>query len=205
MDYIIGILQGVIIVWMIILNSYAKKKGENLATKEDIEEITRKVESVKTEYMSQLEKLKSELDKTVYISKVQFEAEFNIYKEIWSELINLEHATKELRPMLDSGYKPGETKEQRKAERSKIAQEAHQSFVKLIDKYRPFYPQKIWEELNKLLNITWGEAVDYFVGDPKADHCTYWKESKENMDNIVVEINLICEAIRNRLAEVKIV
>lgn len=43
------------------LGAYLKKKGENLATKEDIAELTRKVESVRTEYLKQLEDYKTEL------------------------------------------------------------------------------------------------------------------------------------------------
>lgn len=36
------------------LNSYATEKGKNLATREDVEEITRQVEAVKVEYAKQL-------------------------------------------------------------------------------------------------------------------------------------------------------
>jgi len=42
--------------------SYLKKKAENVATKEDIEEITDSIEKVKNLYASQFEKMKSEID-----------------------------------------------------------------------------------------------------------------------------------------------
>ncbi|WP_027330236.1 hypothetical protein [Marinimicrobium agarilyticum] len=41
--------------------SYTKEKGKNLATKEDIREITEKIESVKADYAKSLETLKSKL------------------------------------------------------------------------------------------------------------------------------------------------
>lgn len=41
--------------------SYTKEKGKNLATKEDIREITEKIESVKVDYAKSLETLKSNL------------------------------------------------------------------------------------------------------------------------------------------------
>ena len=47
------------------LRSYLKKKGENLATKEDVELITDKVEGVRSEYAERLKKLHRE---TVYSS-----------------------------------------------------------------------------------------------------------------------------------------
>lgn len=43
------------------LPSYVREKGKNLATKEDIESITQKIESIKTEYLKQVETHKSQL------------------------------------------------------------------------------------------------------------------------------------------------
>ena len=43
------------------LPTYLSKKGENLATKEDIAEITQRIESVKNSYASQLERFRSAL------------------------------------------------------------------------------------------------------------------------------------------------
>jgi hypothetical protein len=43
------------------VGTYLKKKGENLATKEDIEGLTRQIESVKTDYAQQLESFKAQL------------------------------------------------------------------------------------------------------------------------------------------------
>lgn len=56
------IALGVLVLWFNnYLPTYFKKKGENLATKEDIKEITDKVESVKTDYARQLELFKHEI------------------------------------------------------------------------------------------------------------------------------------------------
>ncbi|WP_202619763.1 hypothetical protein, partial [Escherichia coli] len=41
------------------LSSYLSEKGKNLATREDIEEITRMVEGVRTQYMALVEELKA--------------------------------------------------------------------------------------------------------------------------------------------------
>lgn len=43
------------------ITSYTSKKGKNLATKQDIENITKKIEGVKFEYASSLEDIKSSL------------------------------------------------------------------------------------------------------------------------------------------------
>ncbi|MGP9690381.1 hypothetical protein ACT3S4_00965 [Psychrobacter sp. AOP30-A2-5] len=48
------------------LFSYSSEKGKNLATKEDIEEITRKIENVKSEYLIELETVRVELSKSLH-------------------------------------------------------------------------------------------------------------------------------------------
>lgn len=58
------ILVGIIILSVlakVYLPSYLKKKGENLATKEDIGQITREIEKARSQYTSELERLKADL------------------------------------------------------------------------------------------------------------------------------------------------
>ena len=63
---IISICELVLIILGILLikyylPSYLQKKAENLATKEDIETITDKMERIKTEYLVNLEQIKNRL------------------------------------------------------------------------------------------------------------------------------------------------
>lgn len=62
LDTSIGVLIGVGITLLILkyyVPGYLAEKGKNLATKEDVEEITKKVESVRTEHALLLEAVKS--------------------------------------------------------------------------------------------------------------------------------------------------
>lgn len=52
--------------------AYFKKKGENLATKEDIKKITREVESIKHEYSANLESLKASIGSQLYIHQIRY-------------------------------------------------------------------------------------------------------------------------------------
>jgi len=58
-----NILVGIVLFFALkyFLPGYAQEKGKNLATKQDIEEITRKVESVKIDFSKDLEYIKSDL------------------------------------------------------------------------------------------------------------------------------------------------
>jgi len=61
---ILPVVVGLVLGFLLkdYLPSYARKKGENLATKEDIEEITRKIESVKVAISFEKEREKQFLD-----------------------------------------------------------------------------------------------------------------------------------------------
>jgi hypothetical protein len=87
------------------LPTYFQEKGKNLATKEDIGEITDKIEAVKTDYARQLELFKSEislLDKRREIS-AQVVDLINRYKELPAEGGNADQ--KRLRSFEQDYYK----------------------------------------------------------------------------------------------------
>lgn len=64
------------------LGSYSKKKGENLATKEDIDEITKKIESVKAEIHLSKELEKQYLDKKLDLLIMFFDHISDFYYEL---------------------------------------------------------------------------------------------------------------------------
>jgi hypothetical protein len=82
--FIIGLLIGK------FLPSYFNKKGENLATKEDIAEITKKAEEVKSEYLKELENFKADLVK----QQKGFNERFEWYKKLADVSKKLKNRTK---------------------------------------------------------------------------------------------------------------
>ena len=66
---IIEIILVIIGLYLAFFKSYFQEKGKNLATSEDIEEITKKVESIKTDFIRETEKLKLDLQ---YSNQVRF-------------------------------------------------------------------------------------------------------------------------------------
>jgi hypothetical protein len=59
------------------LSAYFSEKGKNLASKEDLEELTRNVEGIKTKYSGELERLRFDLSRASLIHKAQYETEFH--------------------------------------------------------------------------------------------------------------------------------
>ncbi len=194
---------GIIYFFKIYFPSYFKEKGKNLAQKEDIAAITAEVERVRTDYALQIEKVKSDLSKSSYVHKLQFETEFQAFQEIWKKLLGLRNQTLSLRPIIDIGAQSAEEFEERKKQRLKDFTDSFNDFVLLAETNKPFYPQSIWNELEALILIVRKEAVGYSFGDPD-DGKKYWDEALANRDKILAKIDLICEAIRNRIDPNKI-
>ena len=131
--------------------AYLKEKAKNSATKEDIAEMTAKIEDSKSVYTERLEQLKAELLARSQFSKLRYEREMKIYEDIWPQVSSLREAVKALRPIADAPLKGGETKDSRKQEQGRHYMEADVAFSRAVERNRPFYPQEIWSELRKLI------------------------------------------------------
>ncbi|MCF8054648.1 MAG: hypothetical protein K9K75_05465 [Deltaproteobacteria bacterium] len=96
MDEIIIVLQilimllgtGSIILFRKFLFSYTTEKGKNLATKEDVEEITNKVEEVKSSYVAEIERLKVELSILYRKHNILFDEKIRVFKKLQKRLVD---------------------------------------------------------------------------------------------------------------------
>jgi hypothetical protein len=185
-------------------NAYLIEKGKGAASKEDVEEVTRKVESTRVAFLSTVEVLKADLSKKTTLHKLQAEKEFEVYSEIWDKAITLKFALQELRPAMDT-IDPNEPPEERWNRRYKKVREAFSEFTQSVEKQRPFYPEKSYQELQTLSGEVWNEIVDFefsFEEDQK------WKmpvdgyrRAMKNLAEIIKRMDIVCELIRNRISE----
>lgn len=134
--WVLAINLGInIITWIILiiggfflksyLPGYFQKKGENLATKEDIKEITEKVEGIKAEYAKQLELYKNEIN---LIEK---------RRELSAQVVDLINRYKEL---------PSEYEKQDDEQDDEQFRRFEQDYYKLV----PWIPTDILKALNSL-------------------------------------------------------
>ncbi len=75
-----------------LLGAYLKKKAENLATKEDIEAITKKVEDVRSEYSKQLELHKATLQLSNQLKLAALDKRLEKHQEaftLWRSLLSV--------------------------------------------------------------------------------------------------------------------
>jgi len=186
-------------MWMrFYLPSYLAEKGKNLASKEDVEELTRKVEGVRTQYLSELERLRFDLGRASLVHKAQYETEFRVYEEIWQRVIDVQRTVVALRPMFDQ-VDPKESDEERRNRRLQEFVEPFNAMQAAIWKSKPFYSATVHRELQELSHLIRRESLDYQHGDPHRDQ-DYWLEAKNNLEAISGKIDAVCEAIRQRVS-----
>jgi hypothetical protein len=178
------------------LFSYFREKGKNLATKEDISEITQKVESIKTDLATKQ-----------HFSRVRYERELKVYEELWPKLCELQAAVLSLRPGFSFSSAENVSEEDKILEQKKRFREAHRSFGLAVNHSRPFYPAEVWNQLNELIKLCWGEAIEWGLFSSrqlmqaKENREDYDEKAEKNADAINKQIDTICDVIRIRLSK----
>jgi hypothetical protein len=183
--FLLAILAGL----GVVISKYLEEKTKNLATKQDVGEITAQIESIKTQYA-----------KRSLVHKLSFEKEFEILSELWRALVELRGATLNLRPVFDH-YDLKETEEERKQKRLSLFGEKFNTFAGIVDKNRPFYPQKIYQVLFDILMIAKNEAIEfsYPATENQRPDRSYWDNAQKNHQVIVEKIDQVCDLIRQRI------
>jgi len=82
-------LIGIVCVFLFrkFLFSYSSEQGKNLATKEDIEEITRKVEDIKVGYIAEIERLKMDLSILSRKHNILLDEKIRVFKKLQKRLV----------------------------------------------------------------------------------------------------------------------
>lgn len=122
------------------------------------------LEKEKSKYSKEIEKYKSELeislnranalqDKSLYISKVQYDNEYKIYQEIWGLMHNAIVSTLMLYPALEDLPNDHEIKEKYQLEKYQKYTENYNNYSVGIDKYAPFYKEDFYKDFIEIRSL----------------------------------------------------
>jgi len=184
------------------LSSYYSKKGENLATKEDIAEITREIESVRANYTQNLEKVRADLSSSIQRYGFRYGQEFEILKLLMKCLVELRDAALGLNPEVDflpENANHTEIKEQRLDR----FHQAHRRLYLAREEHRPFYADTIFQRIYALEGKCFSRAVHYYEGPGDGpgllDFGAYWSTVESNRKDIAHLSSEAMEEIRKRV------
>lgn len=179
---------------------YFKKKAENLATKEDIADITHQIETVKLEYEKQLESTKADLSVLVTRHGFRYEKEYDVLGRLTELLVELRDASVGLRPVVD--FKdPSLSEDQIKQQRLARLFEAGRAVYLESHRKRPFFPGDIYDSIEAILKITHLESIEYRIKDPfeREGFMEYWDSAAKNQNAITQSVEDAMQLIRNRV------
>ena len=132
-----------------------------------------------------IQNLKHKQSKAIFVHQLQFEKEFEIYKELWVSLLKLQEYLSVFE------YDNLEYKE-------RIIQKHLELFENCWDIYnknKPFYPEEVFIEVDKLLmynNLLKQNFEQGLYG-------SYGNEIVDNITNSEKAMEKVCQAIRNRV------
>lgn len=181
---------------------YLSKKGKNLATKQDIKEITQKIETVRHEYSKNLESTRAELSSKIGTHGFRYEKEFEILSTLTALLVEARDSCFNLRPefeMVDTGR----SKEDIKVEKLTNFYNAFRELYKAKEKSRPFYSSSLYEKLSKIDGEMNLEAIQYRHKEPfsTTNFVDYWKEAEKNRGKISTLTDEAMQEIRERVSK----
>lgn len=137
------------IVWA--LSSHLGKLWSERFMQKKKQEFEKELEAYKKDLSLEVEKYKTKADELTYISRIQFETEYEIYQKIFETLFDFSSASSNLFPYgLDQI--PEDMKERKKEyiKRYKFYVESFNTFSRTLETNAPFIPKKIYNKFKEI-------------------------------------------------------
>ncbi|EMN7358641.1 hypothetical protein WB890_004374 [Vibrio parahaemolyticus] len=205
MDLVIVILQvlvlvaiGCLFLFRKVLFSYSNEKGKNIATKEDIGDITQKIENVKIDYATQLEETKAALMSRISTHSYRFEKEYEVLSQLTECLVELRSATLQLRPLFDQ-VDINEPEVERKNKRLGRLYDARKALFQVRESKRPFFTEEIYQSVLDIDKTAHHESIGYELHSPNGLRSDYWEDAEKNQAAITQSVEQAMAKIRERV------
>ncbi|MCP3959878.1 MAG: hypothetical protein GY719_18695 [bacterium] len=158
---------------------------------------SRILEQDRAKYQEELERVRGDRERSVFVHRIQFEAEFRGYQEVWKTLSSIVAKTFAFRPLLD--YAPKDkTREEVKKGRLEEFWSEYSSLQEVIRQHKPFLASDLDSHWEGILQALREEAIDYDHVN-ESDKRQSWEDRKKNLEAIRRHTDRICEAIRERV------
>ncbi len=150
------------------------------------------------------ERIKANLDNSVYVTKSYFDKELSAYSLIWSSMFETRESVLKLRPAMDH-LDPNEQFEHRKLRRLNDFSVAFNKFVISVESNKPFISPEVYIILDSFRKACLSESIAFHHGDPESDWLNYWKVAELNRTTITKLFDDTCDAIRKRMHTLTVV
>lgn len=131
-----------------ILENERQKNRE--AIEKNKQEFQKEIEGVKEEFQKEFSKIDKLNEKAIYISKTQYDKEFEIYQDIWSKLYQCTKGTLALCVMIEDVPTDEDAKDRYYIDKYNNFSKKINEFEDAINKFLPFYKEDFGVKFNKL-------------------------------------------------------
>jgi hypothetical protein len=151
--------------------------------------------------------LQAEIDRTVLVSRVHFETEFDALKQVFAKLSEIRLQIPALRPHF--GVVPADDTKDAKLERladalSKI-KIAYNELLSISENLSPFYPPEIYAQVDECREATWIEMTDIETTNPNERFSSVWyAEGERNQRRFRTAYTQVSSLIRVRISKLAI-
>lgn len=189
---------------VVMLSSWLGKVWANRILEQDRAHYASELERLKTDLDRTTRLLQGEIEKTLFVTKTHFETEFQILREIWQEVSVVRASMSALRPKFDI-VDVRQTPAERLSERFAAYVPDVLKLIQTVDRNSPFYPQEIYETLDQLVRIALRERDDIAVESSEDTLSLAGRNrGKENFDQYLALAEKLSTQIRDRLAKLSV-
>lgn len=184
------------------MSSWLGKVWAQRLMQKDIAKHATDLEALKSKLEGMNKKVQAELDKTVYVHRVQFETEFKALSDIWNKVSTVRQALAGLRPQLEiiSPEKDTAVVQMDKFERKfnkfsaasgELRQAAHNQ--------SPFYTREIYDEILRIIDTLSDEEAQLKLTDEPPFTDVWYKRGEQNWTITLSTADRISEMIQERI------
>lgn len=187
--------------------------ADNLAKhNRDLEKLraqyARELEADKNRFEKSHEFLRAELEKTVFVSRVHFETEFEALKHVFQELANVRLRISGLRPFFDihAANETNEDKMKRLEEALNDTRDAYNQLIETSENLSPFYPSEIYDQINECQRAAMSEINDIRLTTSVEGFTPIWyHRAEKNLTEFLKAYRAVSDLIRDRISKLAVV
>ena len=145
-------------------------------------------------FREELERLTKQLERKNYVSKVRFDAEFAIYRDLSAAFLEVVHAQNVLFPISLIDYVPKDKQEQKAfyTQRADKCGEAYNNALKQLYRNAPFIDEHIFDQFDKISRSVWAQLTSYpmfFISDEASQNRKDLKDDFKECTQRTQDIN----------------
>jgi hypothetical protein len=167
----------------------------------------RDMAGLKADLEASMRVLQAEIDKTIVVTKVHFETEFEAYKIVFAKLAEMRIQFGGLRPSLDI-VPAGDTRDARRGRLAQLAQKAQDAYNQLIttsENLSPFYPTEIYRQIQECQRLASLEINDILTSSHDEFTHEWFARGRDNLRQFMTAYHNVSDLIRDRISKLALI